>query len=287
MKDILRKYYYLFLGAIKGLTFRPVWFELKERQSVSKHTSDFLIVYLKHQAHLLEKCTKNEFDNEVRGKKRFLLVKDIVQELELRGCDEYELLSWAKRVCDIYIAWVNSKEIQVSVISNYEKDIKDIFDVSSVRFFTNEEPDIDLIIDCVKSAQKASASCNRQPFKIGILNNKQTFFGEANNKSLFEKSPYRIFIFSNRDNYSEKYAEAIDVGMFSQNFMLKANILGLASCCCYASEHLEKPQAYYRHLFDLSNEYYCYLSIIVGFPSERVEKPPRRKVENIVTIREG
>lgn len=285
MKEKLRKYYYLLLGAIKGCTLRPIKFELSERKSLENHTYDFLIVYLKHQAHLLEKCTKNDFLRADRGASRYKLVKGIVNELESRGCEESELISWAVEVCNKYQHWSDSREIQVEKIDTTGYVESNVFDVSSVRFFSKKIPAKDLILECIEEAQKASASCNRQAFHVGIIRNDNVFFGEANNKSLFEKSPYRLFLFSNTANYSEKYADAIDIGMFSQNFMLKANMLGMGACCCYAAEHLDKSQRYYRELFGISSDYYCYLSIVVGYPEERVEKPPRRRSSEIVTFK--
>ncbi|XDF77803.1 nitroreductase family protein [Aliivibrio fischeri] len=285
MKEKLRKYYYLFLGAIKGGTLRPLMFEINENKSLESHSYDFLIVYLKHQAHLLEKCTKNEFLGVDRGASKFERVKAILDELDLRGCKESELLSWASDVCGKYENWISQKMIQVEQCGKGQSTTDSIFDIASVRFFSQNIPSIDLIISCIENAQKASASCNRQAFKVGIIENEDIFFGEANNKSLFDKSPYRLFIFSNTSNYSEKYADAIDIGMFSQNFMLKANMLGLGSCCCYAAEHLDKSQNHYRKMFGLSREYYCYLSIVVGYPAEIAEKPPRRGVAEIINFK--
>lgn len=283
MKDILRKYYYLILGALRGRTFRPLAFELAQIKSLSSHSSDFLVVYLKHQAHLLEKCTKNSFDGRVRGQDKYQLVLALIAELKRRNCKETEILDWSLHISKKYDLWCSEKEIQVD---EYQPvcERASVYDIESVRFFGDDIPPRALLLECLEAAQKASASCNRQAFRIGIIENKSPFFGEANNVSLFSKAPYRVFLFSNRSNYSEKYADAIDVGMFSQNFMLKANELGLGVCCCYASEHIDISQSHYRSLFKLPDSYYCYLSMVVGYPAESAKKPPRRKVEEITTF---
>ena len=73
--------------------------------------------------------------------------------------------------------------------------------------------------------------------------------------------------------------------MFAQNLILKAKEFSLGVCCCYASEHLNKSQSYWRNKFNLPKEYYCSLSILIGFPKELVEKPTRLDVKKIVEFK--
>jgi len=274
--------------SVLTLSVRPFIFRLNTLIPFTYQSDDYIIVRLKHEAHLLEKCVKNEYSN--RGDKRFRDVKKLLSEVERRLIDESRVIEWATKILIVYKKWTVEKKKQIEVVTidssetvSFTQD--KIFDVKSTRFFESKVPSIDLIKSCISAAQLASASCNRQAFRIGIIKNTgQLVVGEANNASLFEKAPYRIFIFSNKRNYSEKYADSIDVGMFAQNFVLKANLLGLSSCCCYAAEHLDLSQQSYRELFDLSKGYYCLLSIVVGFPLELAVKPPRRNLENIINI---
>ena len=101
---------------------------------------------------------------------------------------------------------------------------------------------------------------------------------------MIKKAPVRIYFWMNIDNYKEKYASAIDIGMFSQNFILKAFELGLSTCPMYGSENLIPSQKEARNAWGLKKNYYCYLSILVGYGAELAEKPPRRKIKNIVVF---
>ena len=190
---------------------------------------------------------------------------------------------WAGEVLDKYDVWLTAKTPQILSTGDVFKELPDLA-VPSVRFWKEGVPPEDRIIECITSGQMAPASCNRQAFLIKVIvNDKQDFEGEgARNSSMFAAAPYRVFIYFNVNNYSEKYAAMIDIGMFSQNFILKAKELGLGTCCCYASEHLDRGQNYWRKKLDLSNEFYCGLTILVGTPKEVVNKPPRIETKKIV-----
>ena len=117
------------------------------------------------------------------------------------------------------------------------KSEEHLLSVSSIRFWDDRKPDKALILKCVNAAQLAPATCNRQAFKVIILENREQKTDRSNalNSSMFDATAFRVFIFYNRNNYTEKYSAAIDAGMFSQNFILEAKNLGLGCCCCYAS----------------------------------------------------
>ncbi|RDE22578.1 hypothetical protein DV711_08280 [Motiliproteus coralliicola] len=270
-------------NSLQFCTLNPIVFKINSIFMLSKQSDDYVIVRLKHEAHLLEKCIKNDFSD--RGTERCNVVISLIKELRDRNSTEENILIWAESVLDNYNQWLADEAKQVKFLTAAADPGESIFDIKSVRFFKPEIPPLEMIESCINVAQKAPASCNRQAFKVGILqNDKEYDVGQANNASLFEKSPYRIFIFSNRSNYSEKFADSIDVGMFAQNFILKANEIGLSSCCCYASEHIDSSQKYYRELFNFGREYYCFLSIVVGYPLEDAMKPPRRELKNIVSL---
>ena len=188
-----------------------------------------------------------------------------------------------------YEKWRKEKKAQLEIIkkdkqSNNNPTSIDFYKVSSVRFWDNELVEKSVLYDCLESALLASASSNRQAFKIGIKYNSldNIKLGGSINVSLFEKAPVRIFIFVNQPNYAEKYACVLDVGMFAQNFKLRANEYGLGCVPCYGSEMLSPNQKYWLDYFGISSDYYCYLSICLGYPIETATKPPRRNLKNLV-----
>ena len=211
-------------------------------------------------------------------------MKKLISELSKRNMNEKEIEDWSRRVLRDYDLWKKDECSQVQL-----GDANPVFDVGtlsvpSIRFWKKKIPDRSIIDKCIGVAKLAPASCNRQGFKVIVVENtdQKTDGASALNSSMFNAAAYRVFIYYNRNNYTEKYSAAIDVGLFAQNFILEAKSHRLGCCCCYASEHLELPQSYYRKKFDLPPEYYCLLTILVGYPNEIVNKPPRVSNKNIV-----
>jgi nitroreductase len=206
-----------------------------------------------------------------------------MSEVERRKISSNEITIWVKYVIGKFNAWEQQRE-NMAEYGSKENDAHKL-STTSVRFWSSKIPDEDKIANCIAAGQLAPASCNRQAFKVGILKRDkvdvQSVRG-ASNPSMFKVVPYRIFVFVNRDNYAEKYSQFIDVGMFSQNFILQAKMEDLATCCSYASEHLDQSQDYWRNYFGLSSEYYCALTILVGYPDEVAVKPPRLAVNEII-----
>ena len=158
---------------------------------------------------------------------------------------------------------------------NFKPQNFDFYKVSSVRFWENREIDKSIVNDCLEAGMQASASSNRQAFRLGLKYNKSENIkiGGSLNSSLFEKTPLRIFIFVHKPNYLEKFSCVLDVGMFSQNLILRANEYGLGAVPCYGSEMLGPNQKYWTEYFNLDEHYYCYLTICLGYPSEKAIKP--------------
>lgn len=279
------------LQGIKGSFFagstNPLKFQLAATQKISNYPTFYLVCKIKHEAHLLDKAVKNPFSPGRASLRRLYLIA-LLNELIKRNLNYDEITDWAKGVLNKYDSWVNEKKPQVSLGNNIYNSLSD-FDVPSIRFWKKGYPSTSLVIDCIRSAQNAPASCNRQAFLVKVvINDMQDFKYEgARNSSMFVTAPYRVFIYFNINNYSEKYAALIDLGMFAQNFVLKAKTLGLGTCCCYASEHLDGGQKCWRDKFNLSNEFYCGLTILVGTPREIVNKPPRVDTDKIVEFIKG
>lgn len=263
-------------------TINPFLFQLYSSKSTSKFSDLYLVSRIKHEAHLLEKATKNSF-SPGRGIARSSYLIKLTQELKQRDHKYSDILLWANNILSKFNKWTNERCSQHSE-GTYNLNKTPFLSVPSIRFWDNRIPSKEDILKCVEAGQLAPASCNRQAFLIRITCNNDLSNTEcgASNVRMFQSVPYRIFIFINMRNYTEKYSCFIDLGMFAQNFILKAKSLSLGCCCCYASEHIENGQKYYLNKFNLGREYYCGLSILVGYPNEVVEKPPRVNVNSIV-----
>lgn len=272
--------------SFKYRTLNPFRFQMATAQSISKYSNFYLVNRIKHEAHLIDKATKNPYE-EGRAQARASYLKQLINELKTRKQSHVEILRWAELILKNYSKW---KKHHISLHQegtiNFNKI--DPLSVPSIRFWESQMPSKQDILKCVSSAQLAPASCNRQAFLIKVLvnNNLDNVEQGALNNTMFNSVPYRVFVFINRNNYSEKYSCFIDLGMFTQNFILQAKKLGLGCCTCYGSEQLDRSQKFYRDKFQLGDEYYCGLSILVGYPKELVEKPPRIDPKLIVDFRD-
>lgn len=276
-------------GILKGIkdsflagSINPLRFQLAASQNVSNYPSFYLICKIKHEAHLLDKAVKNPYTPGRASLRRLYLI-ELLKELSNRQLDYGEISNWANEVLKKYDTWIIDQRPQILAGENVFDNLPDLA-VPSIRFWKEGAPPVSQVMDCVRAGQLAPASCNRQAFLIKVvINDTQDFESEgARNSSMFATAPYRVFIYFNVNNYSEKYAALIDIGMFAQNFVLKAKSLSLGTCCCYASEHMDKGQKYWREEFNLSSEFYCGLTILVGVPKEVVDKPPRVETKKIV-----
>jgi nitroreductase len=279
---MLKKIFKGIIDSIRFKTLNPFRFQLAAIQSLSTVSDDYLIAKLKHEAHLLDKNIKNTYKVK-HGIERKKYVIKLLDECKIRQLEQPIIIEWAENVLLQFSEWEKNKKPLVK-LGQVDSKNEHIFSVPSVRFWSNTKPDKSLIYECVKVAQLAPASCNRQAFKVIVVENSMpaTEGASALNSSMFSAAAYRLFIYYNRNNYTEKYSAAIDAGMFSQNFILEAKLKGLGCCCCYGSEHLEKSQNEYRKQFNLEGEYYCLLTILVGTPNEIVDKPPRVSVNSLV-----
>lgn len=282
MKVFFRALLKGFQQALRAGSIQPIRFEYKRSRRKKKFSNYYLLCRLKHEAHLLEKATKNPYAIG-RGISRYQEVCELLTEVEYRKIKSNELIAWVKYVICKFNEW---EKLGTNMVEHggMQTDAHHL-STTSIRFWSSEIPDADKILNCIQAGQLAPASCNRQAFKVGVLRRNKIDVGYergASNPSMFEAVPYRIFIFVNRDNYAEKYSQFIDVGMFSQNFILQAKEEELATCCCYASEHLDKSQRYWRTYFGLSSEYYCALTILVGYPDEVAIKPPRLDANELI-----
>ena len=276
--------------SLKYSSINPLRFYYYHYLPISEMEDYLILVKIKHEAHLLDKCRKNNY-KKGRGLDRAELLVKLIDEFNRRNIKKnLKIISWAETVLSLYEQWRNQKKQIISIDqtascnkSNLDS-IENLLSIPSIRFWKKKEIKISQIRECVKSGILASSSCNRGAFKIGILysSNCEDELGEANNMSLFKKSPVRIFVFVNQANYSEKFASAIDTGMFVQNFLIRANSLDLSCCVCYGSEHITPSLKILRHQFSLPSTYYCYCSILMGYGTEYVEKPPRADLDSII-----
>lgn len=119
------------------------------------------------------------------------------------------------------------------------KDFSDFFQSrSSVRDYTSKEVPQELITEAVQVAIKAPSVCNRQPWRVKILEKPEDIksalslqngnigFGHEANKVIIIGSDLRAFV-----SPIERNQAFIETGLFAMSFILALHAKGIGSCC--------------------------------------------------------
>lgn len=163
---------------------------------------------------------------------------------------------------------------------------------SSLREYSGDEVDIDIVKRALVLAQKSPSSCNMQPCHVYLIKNPKLLlkamniqsgnrgFGHKINGLLLVTVDQTAFISS-----SERYQHWIDGGMYAMSIVYALHSLGVGSCCLNWSED---PRRDLRLRSDLGirGEHSIVMFISYGWPEEenKVCVSPRRKFNETYTI---
>ncbi|MBY8908372.1 nitroreductase family protein [Salinicoccus roseus] len=140
----------------------------------------------------------------------------------------------------------------------------------SVREFSEDPVNIDDINEALDIAMKTPSVCNRQPWKVFVIKNKET-----KNKVLNIQGGFRGFgenvdtlLVLCSDNYNlsgptERNQGFIDTGMFSMSLAYALEYKGLATCFLNAALNKKKDKAI-RTLLNIQDNHNIVLFIAVG-----------------------
>ena len=174
-----------------------------------------------------------------------------------------------------------------------------IYKRRSVRFFTEEKVDKDVIDTLLNAAVQAPSAMNNQPWAFGVIQDKELMkkisddskayllagigskpFLEAY-RQLFSNPDYNIFynapvlltVFARPEGPNP----AVDCALAAQNIMLAAHALGLGTCWIgFAQMSFNLPEL--KELLGIPKEYSAVAPIILGHPAkaspEIVKKDP-------------
>lgn len=162
----------------------------------------------------------------------------------------------------------------------------------SIRNFSMEPVNIELIIKAIDIANKAPSSCNRQPSKVYILNDsnvKEEFlklhngnrgFGNLVDKFLIITSDLCCYNASN-----ERNQVFIDGSLFAMSLIYSLHFIGLAACTLHWQVN-RKEDKKIKRILGISNSENIILIIGVGNYPEKVliSKSPRKPVSDIIKI---
>lgn len=193
--------------------------------------------------------------------------------------------------------------------------LKTIYERRSVRRFTGQSVDRQLIEQLIAAGRMAPSALNKQPWKFYVVTNKEmihelskeiyregakkilktgvkqvvktglqllTHFAESlhalkSEDVIFHGAPVVIFI---TGPCYDEWA-ALDIGMCAENIMLAAKAAGLESCPVGFAKFVTETRLFPQLHIPGTEE--VYLSVILGYGAE-TPSPPERKKNNILFI---
>jgi len=173
-------------------------------------------------------------------------------------------------------------------------DLKAFFESRySVRQFSSEDVDLNLIQEAVVMAQKTPSVCNRQSAKVYVFSreedkqkvlsyqNGNRGFGEQINKVLIITSDLQHFTTAGERNQCW-----IDGGMFSMSLVYALHSLGLGSCCLnWSVQHYVDREL--RRVAGIPDSEAVMMMIGVGHLPEKlkVAQSPRKDLSEVLVIK--
>jgi len=145
----------------------------------------------------------------------------------------------------------------------------------SIRDFTDEKVNDELIEKLIDSARYAPSACNMQVYKLILVNSQKLLKDlslKVTGKINWTKQLFVLFV-DPKITY-ENHANYISAGMAVQNLMLKAHELGLGTCPISGFKNKE----YLKKRLGMSKRWDVPLLIFFGYPNNK-------KIKNYVPYR--
>jgi nitroreductase len=165
----------------------------------------------------------------------------------------------------------------------------------SVRQFTDEQVNIQLIEQAMRMAQKTPSVCNRQTCKVHVYSQKndkrQILELQNGNRGFGHLASHVLLVTSDLTGFvsaGERNQCWIDGGMFSMSLVYALHSLGLGTCCLNMSIERQVDKEL-RRIIHLNEAETIIMMIAVGHLPEqfRVAQSVRRKLEDILFIHTG
>ncbi|MBI2129108.1 nitroreductase [Candidatus Woesearchaeota archaeon] len=176
--------------------------------------------------------------------------------------------------------------------------IKAIKGRRAVRKYKNKEIPENIINEIIEAGRYAPSAMNRQPWNFIVITNKKLIkeLSDAMTKKLlnistrikermktmedpvFYSAPLLVFVLSEEGN---EWAYA-DCGICSQNMMLAAYSLGIASCFIGMAKHIEGENILKK--LNIPDGYKMINAVVFGYADEKPDLKERKK-DNIMRIK--
>ncbi|WP_428390041.1 nitroreductase family protein [Mucisphaera sp.] len=162
----------------------------------------------------------------------------------------------------------------------------------SIRDYTNEPVDPELIKQAIRLAQLSPSVCNRQAWKVHAYFDQtriRELLAYQNGNATFREDITTLLIITSdlRKFYDcgERFQGWIDGGMFSMSMTLALHSLGLGACCLNWSAEMERDTAM-RTAANIPDHELVIMMMSVGHIPEilKVAVSPRRPLEEVLVL---
>lgn len=262
-------------------------YEVFMSQPFSKMDVELLRTFILHYSHILDKTTKTIY---VNGKGAFYFDKlsDALTVWHGKKLDATDEIVWAEQIIKNYNVWKDQttpKNLTAPEVNNYDENLFEIIrQRRSIRFFENRVVEKHKIIKILDAGRWAPCSGNRQAWRFivqkrlkgGYTPKQELSFEEAE----WASGSVLIYVAMDERLYPEKYSAAMDAAAAIQNLVLEAQNLGLGTCWSYIAELTDQNKL--RSKLGVEDYYYIYSAVLVGYPAEQPQAPPRKPLSIIV-----
>jgi nitroreductase len=165
----------------------------------------------------------------------------------------------------------------------------------SLRQYKDEMPDMDLVREAIREAQRSPSACNLQPYRIHLLTDRklidQALGFQEGAKGFSEQVPM-LFVLSydvgRQLGPRSRRQGACDTGLFAMALMLALLGKGIGSCPLNWAKDI-KPDKGLRKLVSIPPHEEIVLCMSAGYLPDRFEVALSRRlpVDSILTIHEG
>jgi len=203
-------------------------------------------------------------------------------------------LGYLKRVKEAQ-RFIAGKLVRVKEEEKIEKIEKPIFpeffDIAenrqSIRKFTEQQISQDVIDRIISCAINAPSSCNRQPWRLLIVNDMDGLFFLSKVRKIpyIQRAPVAIVVFADTTLYRDKselgYSVWMDSAAAIMNMTYAIEALGMSSVWINFGQ-LEIPDEKVRVLrerFNIEDTLMVISAIVFGYPNQVVNKPTRESID--------
>lgn len=173
----------------------------------------------------------------------------------------------------------------------YDRLVKIIKSRRSIRSFTSQTIDCQILEKIIGVTAWAPSSCNKQTVKVfatissdlahKCLNTCKggTCFSDSVPCFLSFTADLRSYVMP-----EEAWLPQIDTSLAAQNSCLAAHTLGLSLCLLTWCQHNEQEDQELRTLLSIPNHHRIVFNAVLGYPSVAVETPERKSLNNQLVL---